>query len=127
MTNDYYVYIYLDPRKPSKYIFNNLKFDYEPFYIGKGKGNRIIKGLNDPNNTIRKKLKIEQIRNFGLEPIFIKIYENLSENFAYELEKQTIEQIGKNNLVNKSKGSTSYKKEYNIFKAKIDNNIIVDQ
>jgi len=126
MTNEYYVYIYLDPRKPGNYIFNNLNFNYEPFYVGKGKGIRILKGLDDPNNNISKKLKIQQIREFGLEPIIMKIHDELSENFAFELEKQVIEKIGKRNLVNKSKGSTSYKKKLNLFRAKVDNNIVVN-
>lgn len=114
MLNEYYVYVYFDPRT------------FEPFYVGKGKGIRILKGLDDPNNNKSKKLKIQQIRELGLEPITIKVYDKLSENFAYEIEKQIIEKIGKQNLVNRSKGSTSYKKKLNLFKAKIDNNITVN-
>ena len=38
--NKYYIYIYLDPRKPGNYKYNNLCFNYEPIYIGKGKGYR---------------------------------------------------------------------------------------
>ena len=35
--NNYCVYIYFDPRKPGNYIFDNLSFDFEPIYVGKGK------------------------------------------------------------------------------------------
>jgi hypothetical protein len=30
VTNQFYVYVYLDPRKPGKYKYNNYEFDYEP-------------------------------------------------------------------------------------------------
>jgi len=36
--NNYYVYALLDPRKNGPFKFDNIVFDYEPFYIGKGKG-----------------------------------------------------------------------------------------
>ena len=38
--NKFYVYVYLDPRKPGSFKFGEYEFDYEPFYVGKGKKNR---------------------------------------------------------------------------------------
>ena len=36
----YYVYIYTDPRKSGDYSTIHSAINYEPFYVGKGKGNR---------------------------------------------------------------------------------------
>ena len=40
--NEYYVYIYCDPRKKGEFKFEGLEyiFNYEPFYVGMGKGYR---------------------------------------------------------------------------------------
>ena len=40
--NEFYVYCYMDPRKPGKYTYDGLDicFLYEPFYIGSGKNNK---------------------------------------------------------------------------------------
>ena len=45
--NDYYIYILFDSSKKNNYIYGNLKFDYEPFYVGKGRKDRIIHTLYD--------------------------------------------------------------------------------
>ena len=34
------VYVYLDHRKPGNYVYGDLKFEYEPIYVGKGNINR---------------------------------------------------------------------------------------
>jgi len=119
--NNYYVYVYLDPMKKGKYVYNDLNFNYEPFYIGKGKGKRIVYGLDDINNSSSKKSRIKHIRRNGFEPIILKIYENLTETMSYYLEKNIINEIGrdKNNgiLVNRIKGSSS----------KIINKVFIDK
>jgi len=36
----HYVYIYLDTRKPGNFIYDDMLFNFEPFYVGQGKNNR---------------------------------------------------------------------------------------
>ena len=52
MNNIYYTYVYLDTRKSGFYSYSGLNnerfvFNYEPFYIGKGKNNRFKDHLLD--------------------------------------------------------------------------------
>lgn len=37
----FYVYIYFDPRKPGNWVYGEFIFEFEPFYAGKGKDDRI--------------------------------------------------------------------------------------
>jgi hypothetical protein len=94
----YYVYVYLDPRKPGKYVYGDYSFDYEPFYVGKGSGSR--KGTHlweNKNNTTNqyKFNKIQKIiREIGEKPIVLTYKENLINSEAYLLEDDIIEKIG---------------------------------
>jgi hypothetical protein len=90
MTNNYYVYVYIDPR------------NYEEFYYGKGKGNRKKAHLNDANDTEKTK-QIKAIQKVGLEPIIKVIAKDLTENQAFLIEKTLIWKLGKN-LTNISSG-----------------------
>lgn len=95
--NDFYVYIYLDPRKPGEYFYEDLKFDFEPFYVGKGKGNRIFRHTylfkDEVNNY--KINKIKKIKSLKLNPIILKLVDNLNETMAFEKEKEIILKIGR--------------------------------
>ena len=98
MKKEYYVYIYLDPRKKGIYQYDEFVFDYEPFYVGKGNGKRYLKHLLETKLNTSNLFKfrvINKIRKIGLEPIIIKIKEKLFEDYAYELESRVIELIGK--------------------------------
>ncbi len=108
--NEYYVYCYMDPRKPGNYQYDSIEicFLYEPFYIGKGKKSRIKSHISsyELNNQKRishnrlKNSKIKSIINDGLTPFYIKIFENLSEQDSNIIESFLISKIGR--IINKS-------------------------
>lgn len=97
--NNYYVYIYLDPRKSGEYVYGDYKFDYEPFYVGKGKENRYLEHLR-PSRLNRgvnliKENKLKKILSLGLTPIIVKIKEALTQEDSLLFEKELIEIIGR--------------------------------
>lgn len=95
----FYVYAYLDPRKPGTFIYKNIAFDYEPFYIGKGTGNRLSVHLIEKSSGNRHKYnKIQSIRKTGAEPLVLKLKENLSEEEAWDYECSLVESIGRSVL-----------------------------
>jgi len=89
----FYVYVYLDPRKSGQYKYGEYEFNYEPFYVGKGKENRINIKKNDHCER-----KINKIKRLGFETIRIKLKENIEENYSFEVEKELIKLIGRENL-----------------------------
>ena len=93
--NDYYIYIYLDPRKSGRYVYGLYEFDYEPLYVGKGKNGRWkdISGRSEYFKRI-----INKIKKLGLEPIIIKLKENLNEDNSFILESELINLIGRKDL-----------------------------
>ena len=92
----YYVYCYLDPRKPGKYLFGNFEFDFEPIYIGKGTRNRIRHHLVQ---RLKKKSlfynKLNKIIDLGNKPIFYKLFDDLEEEQALIKEVELISLIGR--------------------------------
>lgn len=82
---NYYIYIYFDPTK-----------DLEPFYVGKGKGNRSSSHLTrEDHHPFTYRLR--KLASRGVEPI-IERFENLDEESAYELERSLVGEIGRKDL-----------------------------
>jgi len=80
-TNDFYVYVYIDPR--------NLR----EFYYGKGRGDRRFAHLSDASDSDKAKT-IQAIYVEGLEPIIRVVAVGLSEEEALLVEKTLIWKLG---------------------------------
>lgn len=92
--DNYYVYIYLDPRKPGKYQYQNISFLYEPIYVGEGKKKRFTAHISNAVNPILR-AKLQHIKNENLSPFILFYSTNTTEINAYNVEKKLISQIGK--------------------------------
>lgn len=88
----HYVYLYLDPR------------DKRVFYIGKGKGDRVLAHLADDSHTERA-ARIKELRALQLEPqIEILRYGLNSQKEASLVESAAIDLIGVSDLTNVVRG-----------------------
>jgi hypothetical protein len=85
MSPKFYVYIYLDPR------------NYEPFYVGKGYGNRAYRHLVDDGDTLKVR-KIKKLKRAGYTPVIKFPFKGLSEQDAFDFEKALIFVIGRRDL-----------------------------
>jgi hypothetical protein len=99
----YYLYVYMDPIEPGLWEWEGIKFEHQPFYIGKGKNRRASTHLyeargalrREEETTCRKKRKIIKILKLGLEPFIEKFLINLTEIEAYELEDKVVAHFGR--------------------------------
>ena len=100
MKSDYYVYTLCDPRKPGAYEYGEYKFEYEPFYVGKGKSNRCTAHLKESSLKVKsyKNNKIKTILNENLEPIIFKVKDYLIECVSFKYEIDMIKTIGRADL-----------------------------
>lgn len=103
---DYYVYALLDTRKPGNYEYRLsngklARYDYEPFYIGKGKGKRsgshVTKALHTSVNIPRFN-KIRKIIREGYQVVVRRSKQRYSEPLAFDLEMELITVIGRADL-----------------------------
>ena len=82
IVDDYYVYVYIDPR------------NFEEFYYGKGKGDRKDAHLGDTSDT-EKANRIAKIKKAGLQPIIRVIARGLKEDEALLVEKTLLWKLGR--------------------------------
>lgn len=118
---NFFTYMYFDPRISLSHVYDDigLGFLYEPFYVGKGKGNRHLYYLRMGKGEIYRTTihqnshciikRVRDILNDGFSPFIIKIADNLLEKDAFSLERKIIEVIGtvqfkKGSLLNWSMG-----------------------
>lgn len=90
---DFYVYVYLDPRYPGNYEYNSCTFNYKPIYVGKGTSTRCNSHLHSQDtdrfhNTVRKLIQE------GTPPIIVRQCTNLEEQVAYKIEQKLTNEIG---------------------------------
>lgn len=97
MDAPFYTYALLDPRKPGSFVYGEYRFDFEPFYIGKGKGKRMY--VHNETWALKKKTrknnKIKSIIDDGYNHITVKISDYLLEKDALENEIRLISEIGR--------------------------------
>lgn len=97
-TEDYYVYIYLNQSKFGFWVYNEHVFNYQPFYVGKGRNKRDIQHLC-PCMLNKKTLKNSIIKSIisktGEIPIHYRIYTGLTNQEAIDIEIDFIKHFGR--------------------------------
>lgn len=100
---DFFIYAYLDIRKPGQYNYDNVTFDYEPIYIGKGKDDRHLahirkaKALLSRGETSNRLFirKLCSMLTKGFVPTIVKVGECMDEQSAFLMETKLIKSIGR--------------------------------
>ena len=100
MSQNYYVYAYLNPFCPGEFVSSIGVFSAKPFYIGKGKNERLHDHLKEARLTRKSKSNhklntIREIQKLGLNPTIIKIANGMSELDALTLELNLILELKK--------------------------------
>lgn len=93
----YYTYIYLDPRLPGIWNTSIKDLYFEPFYVGKGNGNRCLQHKQKWSYSTKRSHKNHRIKNIidaGFDPMVLIIQDNLSEEQALSMESLLIREIG---------------------------------
>ena len=93
----YYVYVYSDPDT------------HEPFYVGKGQGNRVFDHLKEETKSSKVK-KLKELKKNGKEPLIQILVHGLKDSdTAEKVEAAVIDLLGVDNLTNQKRGKESRK------------------
>lgn len=103
-TTNYYIYVFLNNLKPGNYKYGEFVFDYEPYYIGVSNTNTYymreevhIKYAKLKKDVCNNKLKMNIINNIiknGLDPIHMRLSQDLTKVESYQMEIDLIRTIG---------------------------------
>lgn len=96
-SQDYYVYVYLDPTAPGEYTYGDYTFTHKPFYVGKGTNLRYKSHMATAKREGHKNrfyTKLLSMHEVGVTPIIIKYALGLAECSALQLESHMIKVIG---------------------------------
>jgi hypothetical protein len=98
MDKRFYIYVYMDQRKPGKWVYGKITFDFQPFYVGKGTGRRDVMHLC-PYMLNQKTYKTSTIKSIvkdtGEIPLHRRIFENLKQPDAVTIEMDFIKTFGR--------------------------------
>lgn len=94
--NEYYVYVYCDPRFRCDNDYLGVRIDFLPIYIGYGCRDRMLwhLKLKSYDRNLLKINKLRAIFSGGNEPIIFKVLDKLGKKEAQEMEKKWIAEIG---------------------------------
>jgi len=96
LENNFYVYVCLDPRVFGDFAYDSYRFDYEPFYVGKGQGYR-HKEFFSCRRSIAFRNKAKKIDRESDGVISLKIFKG-NESACFVIEKKLIRLIGRRDL-----------------------------
>lgn len=98
MKNDYYVYVYLNQLNSGVWTYLDHTFNYQPFYIGKGRAKRegvhlcpSLLSIKSMKNSIIKSI----INELDETPIHYRVYTGLTNDEALNIEIEMIKHFGR--------------------------------
>ena len=95
----YYVYILFKTYKIGNFTYGDFNFAMEPFYIGKGTGNRLMISSYETGSSNRHKANIlNKIISNNMTVTSLKYMDNLTEKDALDIEALLISSIGRKDL-----------------------------
>lgn len=94
---EFYAYVLCDARIPGSFKYGNNVFSFEPFYVGKGRGDRANFHVREANGTKINSHKLNKIRKIIREghDVVIRKTRLITEAEAFDKERELIKTIGR--------------------------------